>query len=185
MRAAGRSRGGVRRWVALLALPLSFLACTGDDDDDSPDDSSPAESTTTLSPEAEVEAAYLAFWEMFVRLAQAPDPTDPEISQRASGDALRNLIEGLTDLQTLNRRSEFGPDYEHRVLSVELTSDNTAVVKDCAVDDSRIVDVSNGETVEQATVTELSEVTLLLRDTRWLVDHSRRLNAWEGAVECQ
>lgn len=172
----------------VLAAGLTLGAATcggGDDDSDRPTTTtSTASTTTTLTPEEEVEAAYLAFWDMFVRLAQDPNANDPEIRQRTTGEALGNLLDGLTTLETLNRRSEFGPQYKHNVLTTVIGS-GSAVVTDCAVDDSRIVDEESGAIIEERTVTELSEVTLVRNgEAGWLVDHSTRLNAWNGAVEC-
>jgi hypothetical protein len=175
------------RWLAATAVVLLLGATSCSDDDDDTAESSSTSSTTTpttVSPEAEVKTAYLAFWDMFVRLAQAPDPSDPEIAQRSSGETLRKVVDGLTALRDSNQRSEFGPHYQHQVLSVDVEGGDTAVLRDCAVDDSRRVDASSGDIVEEAVVTELSEVTLIRGTTGWLVDHSTRLNAWEGAVVC-
>ena len=72
--------------IAAAFLALAAGTCHSDDDADSTSD----RTTTTVSPESEVETAYLAFWDMAVRLAGSPDPNDPEIAQRASGDALAN-----------------------------------------------------------------------------------------------
>ena len=155
------------RPVALLAAAFLALAAGGchSDDDDAAD---PGRTTTTQSPESEVESAYLAFWDMAVRLAQSPDPDDPEIDQRASGEARSGLVDGLRRLADLNRHSEFGPLYEHDVLSVDLDGD-TAVVEDCAVDDSKIVDIGTGEVIDQSVVTEHLVVTMARDDdTSWL-----------------
>jgi hypothetical protein len=172
--------------AATVALALSAATCSDDEDDADGASSTtePANSTsTTLSVEEEVEAAYLAFWDMFIRLAQAPNPDDPEIAQRASGETRGNLVDGFTTQQSLNRRSEFGPEYRHEVLNVT-TQGDTAVIEDCAVDDSRIVDVATGETVEEDIVTELLNVTLMRRGDTWSVNSSVRVDAWDGAVEC-
>jgi hypothetical protein len=172
------------RPVAMIAAAFFALAagtCHNDDDSDS---TASDRTTTTQSPEAEVEAAYFAFWDMAVRLAESPDPEDPEIAQRASGDALSDLLDGLQRLRDLNRHSEFGPLYEHDVLSVRVDRDS-AVVEDCAVDDSRIVDGTSGAVVDESVVTERLQVTLARADdSMWRVDSSTRSNAWEGAVEC-
>jgi hypothetical protein len=177
---------------ALMAIARLAGPCSGDDGDGG---GAPARAgaggalgtagpaTTTISPEEEVEAAYLAFWDMFVRLAQAPDPDDPEIHERASGEAAGNVVDGLTTLRSLHRRSQFGPGYRHEVLQVDVRGD-TAVVQDCAVDDSRLVDTLSGEVVAQGVVTELLEVTLQRVGDTWLVDGTTRLDSWSGAVAC-
>src|SRR5688500_13199103 len=133
-----RSRSTNRTWakamgvvalVGLLAgLVLGPASCSSDDDADTPP-------TTTPPPEAEVEDAYLAFWDMATRLTQAPDSTDPDLERLASGQALADLVAGLEALESQRRHSELGPDYGHEVLNVELTDGDSAVVEDCAVDD--------------------------------------------------
>lgn len=185
-------RAGTLATAATLALAATVLltACAcGSDDDEATDTSSSTTPTTeappaTVSVEDEVETAYLAFWEMFVRLAEAPDPTDPEITDRASGEALGNLVDGLTTLQSSNQRSDFGRRYRHDVLMVDLTDDSTAVLEDCAVDDSRVVDVSTGRTVAEGLVTEHLQATLILSGNQWRVDRTSRLNSWNGEVSC-
>lgn len=176
-----------------LTLLVAAGACGGDDDDGSDDtttsssaDTQPRQTTTTrFTPEEqEVIDAYLAFWEMAVRLGQDPDPDDPEIQQRASGEALGNLVDGLTTLRAAKQVTQTGESYAHEVLSVEIDGD-TALLEDCAVDDSQLVDAATGEPVRGDTVTELVQVTLIDRDDNWLVDGSERIDAWSGVAECQ
>lgn len=188
----GHRRAGRRLVVAgaTLTLTLSAIASAcGDDDSSGASSTDPTSTTkpettpTTLSPEEEVEAAYLAFWDMATRLAEDPDPDDPEIPQRASGQALGNLVDGLTTLRAANQRTELRDNYEHNVLSVEIDGDS-ARLEDCAVDDAQIVDAETGNPVRESTVTELVEVTLVRSQQRWLVDSSSRIHAWNGPVEC-
>jgi hypothetical protein len=184
----GSMTGRRRRWARFLgraaltagvfALALTAATCGGDDDDSS------GHPTTTESPQAAVKADYLAFWDMAVRLAEAPDPADPELTKRASGDALDDLVKGLTTLKAADQHSVFGPRYTHDVLSVQING-KKATVEDCAVDDSKIVDASTGEVVDQSVVTERLEVELVQSDNNsWLVNSSSRKDAREGAVAC-
>lgn len=165
----------------LLGLVVGPAAC-GNDDDSSDD---PPPTTTSATTESEVESAYLAYWEMGARLLEAPDPDDPEIPERASGEALADLVAGLEALKSANLRSELGSQYAHNVIGVEVENDGRAVVDDCAVDDSRLVDAATGEVVEQSVVTELIRVTMLRDGDRWRADSSVQVDAWEGAVECR
>jgi hypothetical protein len=165
--------------IAVAVLALTAGTCSSDDDSDSTSD----RTTTTVSPETEVETAYLAFWDMAVRLAESPDPNDPEIAQRASGDALTDLVDGLQSLQSQGRHSEFGPRYGHDVLSVKIVGD-TATVEDCAIDDSKIVNRETGEVVVEGIGTERLSATVLRTDDGWVVDKFVQVEAWQGAVEC-
>jgi hypothetical protein len=166
--------------IAVAFLALTTGTCHNDDDSSSSTD----RTTTTQSPEAEVEAAYLAFWDTAVRLAESPDPNDPDIEQRASGDALADLVDGLRALQTANQRTVSGPATTHDVLSVEIEED-TAHIDDCAVDESQLVDVTTGQTKAEGTTTTRWAVTLVKTDAGWLVDQFNRVNAWEGVVACE
>jgi len=174
---------GSRPLALITAALLALTANTCSDDD--ADDSSPAtdRTTTTVSPEAEVEAAYLAFWDMAVRLAESPNPDDPEISERASGDARTDLVDGLRALQNQNQHSEFGSEYGHEVLSTEIDGE-TATVEDCAVDDSKIVNVETGEVAVEGIGTERLSATLLWSDDGWVVDKFVQIEVWSGAVAC-
>src|SRR5918994_5705071 len=87
--------------AAAVACALLVLSpgCGGDDGEaadegttTSTSETTVASTTTTQDPEAEVEAAYLAYWEMQQRLAEAPNPSDPEVRQRTTGPALDKLI---------------------------------------------------------------------------------------------
>ena len=167
--------------LVLLVALLPGLAGCGDDDDSS---SEAPPTTTSPDSESEVESAYLAFWDMAQRLAESPNPDDPELIRRASGEALTDLVAGLTALRDQGRRSELGPSYRHEVISTRLTGATTAVVEDCAVDDSRIVEDATGDVVVEGVGTELIEVTLIHEDESWLVDSISQIDVWEGAVAC-
>jgi hypothetical protein len=174
------------RPVAMIAVALLALVAGTCQSDDDADDTSPTtdRTTTTVSPEAEVEAAYLAYWDMFVRLTQDPDPADPEILERASGDALLKLSQGLSNMNARQQRAEFGPLYAHDVLSVEIEGQQSTV-RDCAVDDSYLVDLATGETLAGNVATDLWEATMVRSDDRWLVDSIESVEAFRGAVSCE
>ncbi|HMG43977.1 MAG TPA: hypothetical protein VK611_21775 [Acidimicrobiales bacterium] len=167
--------------AALLAALLFAVTASCSTNDNNNDDDA---ADPTPSPESEVEAAYLAYWEMGARLLEAPDPADPEIPQRTSGEALTNLVNGLTTLKETDQRSELGRMYSHDVIGVRVDGASRAEVDDCAVDDSRVVNATTGEVVAEGLVTELLRVTLIRDDERWLVDHTSRVDAWEGATDC-
>lgn len=171
-----------------IALALALAAATCGDDEDPPDRTTSttesSSSSTTPSPEDEVEAAYLAFAEMGARLLQAPNPDDPEIAQRASGEALGDLVDGLTTLRASNQRYELGPNYGHDVLSVDAQQD-TAVAEVCVVDDVSLVNSATGATEGTGITTAWSTVTLIRSGDGWLVDNITENRAEEGVVECQ
>jgi hypothetical protein len=189
--AAGGSVGGRSRSVGatLLAGVVALgMACAADDTDGSQASDTPgpdSNGTDTLSPEVEVEAAYLAYWEMLDRLAEAPDPDDPEILERASGEALFEVVAGVTTLVERGHISDSGPLYAHSVESV-VVRDNEAVLRDCVVDDTSLVDRATGEVVESGEIAvALLEVTLLLEDERWKVNRVQRIPVEATAISCE
>lgn len=172
--------------VATVALALSAATC-GDDEDPPDDTTSTTEadssSSTTLSPEEEVEAAYLAFADMGTRLLQAPNPEDPEIAQRASGEALGDLVDGLTTLRASNQRYELGPAYGQEVLGVSVTADS-ATAEVCVIEDSSRVEATTGEEIARGVTTSRWSATLLRTDQGWLVDEITEEENWDGEVAC-
>jgi hypothetical protein len=188
-----RPRLAATALVAVLAL--STASCGGSDrddaDDDDPTTTEPAEgSSTTADPttaapsvEAEVEAAYLAYWTMAERLTNSPDPDDPEISQRAIGTALTTFVDSVTTLKAQGQAVVTGPQTSHDVTSIELSADS-ATLRDCNVDDAKRVEASSGDELIEAVATNLLEVTLVESDGTWLVSSIKRVGAWDGATQC-
>jgi hypothetical protein len=176
--------------AAACALVVAVAACGDDGEaaDDGPTTSTSettiASTTTTQDPEAEVEAAYLAYWEMNKRLSEAPDPDDPELGERATGTALDKLVESLTTMRAAGERFVFGPEYSHLVESVEVSDDN-ATIRDCAIDDAIVENNRTGAREELGVSTALLEASLVFTDHGWLVSTISRLSVWEGAVRCE
>jgi hypothetical protein len=182
--------------VAIVAAALPLVACSGGDDDaggdtattQPPETTTSVAPTTTLSPEeqaeADVRAAYDAYWAMSERLAAAPDPQDPEIAERTTGDALDSVTTLLTQFLTQGRTVSFLADYSHDVLSVDI-DETSALVRDCYVDHAAQIDAETGDVVLEATATLHLEVTLVSDSGAWKVSDVKRLDAWEGIVQCE
>jgi hypothetical protein len=180
--------------TALVAVfAFSLAACGGDgqaaDEDDptttAPNDDPSTDDPTTTAPsvEAEVEAAYLAYWEMVERLTNSPEPEDPEIGQRAVGTALSTFVDSVTTLKAQGQAVVTGSQTRHNVTSIEL-SDDSATLRDCNVDDAKRIDASSGSEIIEAVATNLLEVTLEW-DGSWRVSSIKRISAWQGVVECE
>jgi hypothetical protein len=171
-----------RRPVAMIAvgvLALTAGTCSSDDDSDSTSD----RTTTTVSPETEVETAYLAFADMGARLLQAPDPGDPEIGERTTGTAMTEFIAGLRSLQDAGLEYQLGSEYSHDVRSVRLTGDNAALDV-CVVDDSKQVNAATGEVTAEGATTVRWTVEMRRENGAWLVAKITEDDVQEGVTEC-
>jgi hypothetical protein len=187
MSVLGRRLRTVGTAAAACALLVAVSACGDDAADEatttSTSETTIASTTTTQDPEAEVEAAYLAYWEMAERLLAAPDPDDPEIARRASGTNVDQVVDSLTSLHAQGRSIRFGRLYDHDVLSVQLSGE-TAVVRDCNIDDAATIDAVSGDELSASVTTALLEATLALEQESWRVSSIERLDAWNGATRC-
>jgi hypothetical protein len=145
-----------------------------------------AEPATATAAKTEVEQAYLAYWDMVGRLEREKPGQDAEIADRATGPALVALTSQMAMLELSGQLNLHEDGYEHQVLSVEVegTSATEAVVRDCFVDDTTLVD---RETLEPVTgkndgvTTQLLEVRLVVRDT-WQVQEVVTVETFEGAT---
>ena len=176
--------------IALVGLLVAACgACGGGDDDSSPsttrrpDSSASTATPMTRSVESEVEEAYLAYWDMTVRLQQAPDPDDPEIRQRAVGRAADEIIDGLTTLRAQNRVVRFGSQYAHEVTSVEFDGSD-ALVRDCFIDDAMTIDVPTGERVSGGLASGVFVASLRGVEGDWRVSELELDESQEGAGRC-
>jgi hypothetical protein len=133
--------------------------------------------------EAEVEAAYLAYWEMNERLAGAPDPADPEIERLSMGSAKDRLVSGITGFVTKGQTVRFNDAYAHEILSIDLMGDK-AQLQDCHVDDATIVDAETGEEIQSAVATNHLDVTLTRTSEGWKISGVERIGIWEGVTAC-
>ncbi len=152
----------------------------GEGDDDgggsSSDDSTTttvASTTTTLSESEEVEAAFLAFDAMLHRLRESPNPDDPEIAERASGETLAGITDSQTTMRTLGETAVFGERDAIHVLEVEFDdADDGDWCSSARVEDMTTMTRRRARSVPFVT-TYWTEWTLVRVDGTWMVDHSR------------
>ncbi len=130
--------------------------------------------TTTLDPDAatkgEIIEAYRQSWDAFVAVASDPngDPEDPRLKEHTVGNAL------LASQLTLRKWRDDGHVLEVTTLDlnpavVELGPE-TAVLEDCLIDVSALVDNGSGEIVQPAgpPEAELARATFRLIDGVWM-----------------
>jgi hypothetical protein len=131
------------------------------------------------TPEQQVEATYEAYWERREHAIKFPDPDDPALAEVASGAALDELTDTVTHLERVGQQGQFGALDSHHVYDVELDSDTTATVSDCALSDARITVAATGEVVRTDPLEGTPFIyTATLRrsdDERWRVDELIRV----------
>jgi len=171
--------------VATALVATTVWGCGGGTDDDVV--AEPA-ADQQVDPElrTDVEEAYLAYWALVGRLESETPGQDAELAERATGTALTKLTSEMAMLELAGQVNVHGESYEHQVLSVEVTESgpDQAVLRDCFVDDSTLVDRESREPVpgeEQGPKTTLLEVTLVMRDT-WQVQEIQVVDTFDGAT---
>ncbi len=143
--------------------------------------------TTPADAEAEVEAAYRAYIAMQERVEAAPDPDDPEISERATGRTLDRLRQAMADYAARGQAVHVGAATKQTILSIDVSGDR-ATVRVCFVDESGVFDVATGaEIVPVHTGTSIDTTELERTAGAWRVSSRRPPAAdeqWEGVTTC-
>jgi hypothetical protein len=175
--------------VVVLAAGVAWLwAKVTEADDNAKSEASPTTtSTAPVDAEAEIEDAYRAYMAMQQRLLQAPDPSDPELPQRATGSTLDRLRATLADYAAKGQVIRVGPATAQTILSIEVSGDQ-ATVRACYVDESGLYEAASGAELQAMhTGTAIDRSVLQRDDGIWRV--SRRFapaesEHWEGATTC-
>ena len=156
--------------LALVAFVVTGIVIGGSDDDPPRSASRPSStSQTTLSPEAEVEQAYRGFDAMLARLNPAPDPDDPEIAQRTTGEFRARLERIMADRRARGLRVQTGAAAGPRSVSA-VVNGRSATLTACYVDQASIVSERTGATVNpMRTVTEQLTLTFAEESGLWKV----------------
>jgi hypothetical protein len=177
-----------------LAL-LVTLACGGgggsDDADDPPttarDTSTSAQPTTTaLSPQDSVRAAYESFVAMIDRITTTTvDPNDPELTMRLVDPALSVVRTQLSTVQAQGQVVVRGDLTRHDIESVEVNRDGaTAVVTDCIVSNDTLAAVGTILASFPPPRTQRGTATLVNQNGAWLVQDTDPGEQWEGVAGC-
>jgi len=182
----------VRRvWVAALAGVVALAACGGDDsDEESTDQTAPsstsAPTTTTTNPRAEVEAAYLAYWDAYLTASMEPvDPHLAELQDRMTGDQKRATTRNLENMQASGqavRRPE-GARHMHAVTDVSVQGDQ-GLVHACTIDDLVTYDIATRRPIDDSVATKRYEAFLVLEAGDWKVRLVTETERVEGVVPC-
>jgi hypothetical protein len=147
--------------------------------------SSTTSSTVPLAEDpAAAKAAYLAYWQMFDRVTNPPNPADPSIRQFSIDPARADLVDIVTTEQAAGqtfKRPGDAPN-RHRV-SIDAVANGSATFTDCYVDDGIVLDAS-GNTVNNKVVAKLLRGRLAVDGGAWKVAQYDVVQRWDGATQC-
>jgi hypothetical protein len=130
------------------------------------------------------QTALDAYWAMEKRLLAAPDPTDPELAQRAVDPSLSALVDLLTTRQSTHEVAQFDGVTYHVDTAVSSASESTASFSGCIVDGARLVDTTTGAVVNDKVTTSRIEGTLVAVDSAWKVQRYDVLRTVDGEETC-
>jgi hypothetical protein len=171
-----------RMWIAALVgvVVVGGVACGGDDDEEARESTDPtassttaAPTTTTTDPSAEVEAAYLGYWDAYLKaVAQPVNPELPELQQRVTGAQRTIVTRNLQQLQTRGEavRLRRPSHYRHVVRTIERSS-GSASVEACVYDDLITYDVGTGVTVDESVAWKEVHAELVHQQGMWLISY--------------
>lgn len=175
----------VLRVTALAVVLIGTSACGGGDEEVVTQPAAGGE--VEDAKKAEVEEAYLDYWEMVTRLETGGPTQDAEIATRATGPALVKLSSELALLEIADQVNQHGDAYEHSVLSVDLGeagADTTeATLRDCFVNDATVIVRSTGEPLpdQEGVTTSVLEATLVVRDG-WQIQSLEVVESVDGVA---
>jgi hypothetical protein len=118
------------------------------------------------------------------RLLAAPDPTDPELVQRAVDPSLSALVDLLTTRQSEHEVAQFDGVTYHVDTTVSSASTSAASFSGCIVDGARLVDAMTGAVVNDKVTTSRIEGTLIAVGADWKVQRYDVLRTVDGEATC-
>ncbi|MGH8950786.1 MAG: hypothetical protein ACRDX9_05115 [Acidimicrobiia bacterium] len=186
--------GAVRRvtTAALAGVVVLAAGACGDDDGDEESTDQTAASTTaapttsTVDPSAEVEAAYLAYWDAYLEAVAEPvNPELPELQALMTGGHRRVVTRNLRNMQAnaLAVREREDSRYRNVFETVEF-ADEAAKFTACSYDDLVTYDVATGEAVDDSVATKWLEGRMILEDDRWKVAQLEIVSRETGNDQC-
>lgn len=141
-----------RRLLAVGVVLTALVGCSGDDGGDGPTatvgaaDREPTTTSTTeaLTPEEEVEAAYLKSWEVYAEAVRELD--DSRLEEIYAGDALTLRREEIADYRAANTPGIIDVDHDYEISILE---PGRALVLDKYVNHSVFIDPISEEPTEK------------------------------------
>lgn len=175
--------------LCLLAGALLAGACTSDDEPSdstvAPDETTAPESTTTEAtttttedPTAAVEQAFFDQWDAFIEILEDPDPSNPLIDVFFAGaarDQVLDIVSRYIAEDQVAARPDDPADFAPSIIATHLVGNNSAIVEECTIDGTKIVQRSTGEVLNDNLDVNHFENTFELIDGRWRLTSTKVL----------
>src|SRR5262245_9207403 len=186
--------GAVRRWwIAALAgvVLVGGVACGGDDNEEGATGSTASSTTAgpttmTADPRDEVEEAYLAYWDAYLKASMDPvDPHLPELQDRMTGDQKRATTRNLENMRATGQAVSrpVGARHMHAVVDVRVQG-RQGLVHGCSVDDLITYEVATGRPIDDSVATKQYEASLVLERGAWKVALVMETHRTDGVEPC-
>lgn len=187
-------RRAARVAIAVLAAALLMGACgtSGSTDSAAPEETDPPPTSTTLepsttttaapTPEAAVLDAVAGYWRTFFEANDPPNPAHPGYARYYTGEALKRSTgntQNRLDVGTAVKPGAAGL-FASRPTVVDVAGDH-AVVDDCVLDDSTLVERATGRELNNTVDTNLMRLQLQLEEGVWKVASNTVLATFDGA----
>jgi hypothetical protein len=145
----------------------------------------PTSPSTTLTDEEAVLAAYQGYWDTWLVANDPPNPDHPDLERFATGAALYRDRSAIGNFRLLRQivRLPAQSEWRHDA-AVESVSIGEAVVLDCSVDDSVLIDEPSGRVLNDGVSTyRLRAVAVRLPDG-WRIGSVDVVEKWDGVAGC-
>jgi len=142
--------------------------------------------STASDDRAAVLAAYQRFWQVWLRANDPPNPSDPAIAEVETGAQLAGTLLAIERDRDRGERIRLPAksQYHHTASATIDRSGMQAMVSDCAVDDSIVIQSSTGRVVDNSIETQRITATMIRIGRWWKVSSSQIVRSWPGISAC-
>jgi len=155
----------------------------------------PATTTATAPPspnEVEVRAVMDRFWPAYLEAISIPDPANAVLVELLTGDAEHAVLGRFEGMARVRQRA-VPPEpsvYSHRIVSIAFSETDVATVRECVVDDLRVIQDVQG-TAEPTTalidgdvVTAEVTTSLVEGEAGWQITVRDSTEVLQGVRDC-
>jgi hypothetical protein len=137
------------------------------------------------SEEEAVLAAYQGYWDTWLAATNPPDPGHPDLARFATGEALERDLAAITNYRQLSQfvRLPVSRSWAHDASVLALKGDR-AVIIDCSIDDTILVDRPSGRILNDAVATYEMRAAMVRDGAGWKVERLDVMSKWEGVAGC-